>query len=138
MHFKIIIIVNNWLIGFIIVVFLTLIQSINCDTIYENDDKLTRNSVFFCNFDGNNTCGGTLFFNSSGILHSFSFQQNQIIINTTVTDVTSISKRCILNNKRFYAKFLKNLLCKIFKQSQLEHQLQDRSMNLHVKYLGSN
>lgn len=58
----------------------------------------TPTSVYLCDFDGaSNTCGGELFSNNSGVAQSFSFQQNQIIVSTTVTDISSISKYFWIN-----------------------------------------
>ena len=53
--------------------------------------------VFLCNFDGNSTCGGQLFSNNSGFSNAFSIQSQQVIVSTTLTDITSISNRH--NNK---------------------------------------
>ena len=50
-------------------------------------------SVFYCDFDGLNTCSGELETTGSGLGHSLIFGSRQIILTTTVTDITSISKK---------------------------------------------
>ena len=55
------------------------------------------NLVFSCDFDGTNTCDGELFSNNSGAAQTFSFQQNQLIAGSPVTDISSISKYFLIN-----------------------------------------
>ena len=66
---------------------------------------LPANSVYFCNLDEPNLCGGTTFANNSGFSNSFGSQQSQIIVSTTVTDITSISNY-ILNDLLRVSLFL--------------------------------
>ena len=62
----------------------------------ENDyyKKLDREYplVYICDFDANDNCGGSLFANNSGLSHTFSASvQSQVMVATTITDMTSIS-----------------------------------------------
>ena len=56
-------------------------------------EHLVTELVYICDFDANDNCGGTLFANNSGVSHTFSASiQSQVMVSTTVTDITSISK----------------------------------------------
>jgi hypothetical protein len=48
--------------------------------------------IYICDFDANDNCGGTIFTNNSGLSHTFSANaQSQVMVATTITDMTSIS-----------------------------------------------
>ena len=60
---------------------------------YQSTEQLVTELVYICDFDANDNCGGTSFANNSGFSHAFSASiQSQVMVSTTVTDITSISK----------------------------------------------
>lgn len=49
--------------------------------------------IYLCDFDSNNNCGGTLYWNNSGALNLFSASTQSAVMGTiTITDVSSISE----------------------------------------------
>ena len=66
---------------------------VTSENLYQSTEQLVAELVYICDFDSNDNCGGTLFANNSGLSHTFSASiQSQVIVTTTVTDITSISK----------------------------------------------
>ena len=56
-------------------------------------EEIIPGVVYLCDFDSNDNCGGELFANNSGFSHAFSASiQSQVMVSTTITDITSISK----------------------------------------------
>jgi len=51
------------------------------------------NQIFSCDFDANDNCGGVLSSNNSGLFNTFQGgAQSAVMVTTTATDITSISK----------------------------------------------
>lgn len=67
----------------------------------------TKDSSFelSCNFDEEDSCGGTLFLNNTGLLNQFDIVQSAVAISYTITDVTSISMKAIILLSKYKKSF---------------------------------
>jgi hypothetical protein len=54
-----------------------------------------------CNFDENDSCGGTIFSNNTGLLNQFEIALSAVAISYTITDVTSISIKAIILHPKY-------------------------------------